>query len=91
MNAYYLNEMKFKYVNDGARSIFHETNIQEFLIQKFQFRKAYCKLHLSYSYKFKMIILLLYPLKSIIGFFNNTFAKKVSSVLKQETIRRSFL
>ena len=91
MNAYYLNEMKFKYVNDGARSISHETNIQEFLIQKFQFRKAYCKLHLSYSYKFKMIILLLYPLKSIIGSFNNTFAKKVSSVLKQETIRRSFL
>lgn len=91
MNAYYLNEMKFKYINDGARSISHETNIQEFLIQKFQFRKAYCKLHLSYSYKFKIIILLLYPLKSIIGFFNNTFAKKVSSVLKQEAIRRSFL
>ena len=91
MNNYYLNEMKFQYVNDGARSISHETNIQEFLIQKFQFRKAYCKLHLSYSYKFKMIILLLYPLKSIIGIFNNTFAKKVSSVLKQEAIRRSFL
>ena len=91
MNNYYLNEMKFQYVNDGARSISHETNIQEFLIQKFQFRKAYCKLHLSYSYKFKMIILLLYPLKSIIGFLNNKFAKKVSSVLKQETIRRSFL
>ena len=76
MNAYYLNEMKLKYVNDGARSISHETNIQEFLIQKFQFRKAYCKLHLSYSYKFKMIILLLYPLKSIIGIFNNIYAKK---------------
>ena len=49
MNNYYLNEKRFKYVNDGARSISHETNIQEFLMQKFKFRKAYCKLNIIYS------------------------------------------
>ena len=33
MNRYYLNEQKFKYVNDGAKSMSHDTNIQTFLTQ----------------------------------------------------------
>ena len=40
----YLNENNFRYVNDGAKSMSHDTNIQEFLIKKFKFRKAYCQL-----------------------------------------------
>ena len=31
---------KLKYVNEGTRSILHETNVQSFLIDKFKFRKA---------------------------------------------------
>ena len=91
MNSHYLNDKKYKYVNDGARSISHETNIQKFLIQKFKFRRAFCKFHLVYNNKLKIAIFLLYPLKFVIRFLNNTFAKKVNSVLMQESIRRSFL
>ncbi|SFV55954.1 hypothetical protein MNB_SV-12-1792 [hydrothermal vent metagenome] len=41
MNEYYLNQKKYLYVNDGARSIAHNTNIQDFLIKKFNFKKSY--------------------------------------------------
>ena len=90
MNKYYLNEKKFKYVNDGARSISHETNIQEFLMQKFQFRKAYCKLHVQYSSKIKFILNILYPFQSLICFLRFGVFKKINVLLFQEKIRRSY-
>ena len=49
MNKYYLNENNFKYVNNGTRSISHQTNIHDFLIDKFKFRKAYCKMEIEYA------------------------------------------
>lgn len=55
MNRYYLNENSFNYVNDGARSIGHDTNIQDWLIKKFQFRKAYCKLNVYYRKDIKIL------------------------------------
>ena len=36
MNQYYLNEKKLTYVTDGARSLVHQSNIQDFLINKFK-------------------------------------------------------
>ncbi|MBT6014217.1 MAG: hypothetical protein HOG85_05290 [Flavobacteriales bacterium] len=90
MNKYYLNEKKFKYVNDGARSISHETNIQEFLVQKFQFRKAYCKLHVHYSPKIKMILKLIYPVQFLISFLKFGVFKKINVLLFQEKIRKSY-
>ena len=49
MNRYYLEKRKVKYVNDGARSITNHSNIQLFLIDKFKFRKAYCRLEITYK------------------------------------------
>ena len=48
MNKHYLNDRQFLYVNDGSRSLLHESNIQGFLESKFNFRKAYCQLHIQY-------------------------------------------
>lgn len=45
---HYLNEQGFSYVSDGARSLFHRTNIHDFLIGTFGFERAYAKLHLAY-------------------------------------------
>lgn len=90
MNHYYLNEQKFRYVNDGARSIAHETNIQEFLIRKFHFRKAYCRLHVAYRQDIKMMIRLFYPFLSLIEKIPNHLAQKMTVLLTQEKIRRSF-
>jgi hypothetical protein len=90
MNQYYLNEKEFKYVNDGARSISHETNIQEFLIEKFRFRKAYCKLNIIYSLKVKLLLSLFYPCRHIIKLLKFGPFLKLNIFLYQEKIRRSY-
>jgi hypothetical protein len=90
MNEYYLNEKKVRYVNDGARSISHMTNIQNFLIDKFNFRKAYCKLHIVYRWDIGMIVRLLYPLRKLIDQVDYKVFNRLSVLLKQEEIRRSY-
>jgi hypothetical protein len=90
MNEYYLNEKKVLYVNDGARSISHQTNIQDFLIQKFNFRKAYCKLNIAYRWDIGLIVKILYPFRQIFNSFDNKIFNKIEVLLKQEEIRRSF-
>ena len=90
MNRDYLNKRKFKYVNNGARSISHKTNFPSFLIKKFKFRKAYCKLNIVYSIKIKYLINALYPFKNIFRFFNFGPIRQVNILLKQEEIVRSF-
>jgi len=84
MNRHYLNERNLRYVNEGTRSILHETNVQSFLIEKFKFRKAYCKLHIQYHSWVRPIIFILYPLRFLIIKSNNKFLHKVGVVLKQE-------
>ena len=90
MNQYYLNERNYKYVNDGARSISHETNIQNFLIQKFRFRKAYCKLNIIYSPKVKFILSIIYPFKSVFSLLKFGIFVKMNILINQEKIRRSY-
>jgi hypothetical protein len=89
MNKYYVNEQNFFYVNDGARSILHDTNIQSFLIQKFKFRKAYCKLNVVYRWDVRLIVILLYPFRSLIAKFKGKrVLNKLNTLLVQEDIRR---
>ena len=47
MNRYYIEEKRFLYVTDGARSITEHSNIQTFL-EKFNFRRAYCHFRVTY-------------------------------------------
>lgn len=90
MTNYYLNEMGLKYVYNGARSISHKTNVQEFLIDKLHFRKAFCKLNVVYNPIVGMIVPVLYPFRNIISKINTDIAKKITVLLLQEKIRRSF-
>ena len=88
MNKYYLNENNFKYVNNGTRSISHQTNIHSFLIEKFKFRKAYCKMEIEYAQRIKFLVnnfLMFSFFFSLIPF--NIF-RKIYVVLYQENIRR---
>ena len=66
MNRYYLTEKKVQYVFDGARSVTNHSNIQPFLIDKFKFRKAYCHLKIYYKWWFKLIVIILYPMRNLI-------------------------
>lgn len=78
MNTYYLAELGLEYVSDGSRSITEHSNIQEFLMHNFKFRKAYCKLKVHYKWWFGVIIKVLFPFRNIIPFRN------VKAILKME-------
>ena len=88
MNRYYLNEQKFKYVNDGAKSMSHDTNIQNFLTQKFKFRKAYCKLKLRYRPVIGVIIKTLFPFRALISTIRLGIFQKINVLLNHEDIVR---
>jgi len=90
MNKYYLETKKMAYVNDGARSISHETAIQKYLIEKFRFTKAYVKLHIVYRWDVGLAVAMLYPFRDLIGKVDHPLLNKVSVILKQEEIRRYF-
>ncbi len=88
MNQYYLNEKEYKYVNDGARNMLHDTNIQSFLISKFRFRKAYCKLHVKYSPLIQRVVNIIFPFRSVLSLVKFGLFRKVSVVLHHEYIVR---
>lgn len=88
MNCYYLKERKLSYVNEGTRSILHATNTQTFLIEKFKFRKAYCKLHIQYHPMIRVIVFMLYPFRFLIINSSNKLLHKIGVVLKQEQYHR---
>ena len=90
MTNYYLNEFGLKYVCHGARSISHKTNVQKFLIDKLHFRKAFCKLNVVYNPIVKIIAHILYPFRNLISKINTDVTKKITVLLLQEKIRRSF-
>lgn len=83
MNQYYLEERKVKYVNDGGRSITNHSNIQPFLIDKFNFRKAYCHFEIKYKWWLGLAVNCLYPLRKLIP------VRQVKALLDMEAMARN--
>ena len=78
------------YICVGARNIQHETAFQQFVEEIFDFRKAYCKLHVEYNPKYKWIIKLIYPFRRIIKCFDDIgIVHKVNGILAMEEIVRT--
>ena len=90
MNEFYLNERGCRYVSDGARSISHQTNIHNFLIQKFGFRRAYARLRVFYAPGVGLAVKILYPLRGWFSRGSSRVSQKLDVLLAQERIRRSF-
>lgn len=89
MNKHYLNDRALSYVSDGARNISHQTNIHDFLMQKFHFRRAYSRLRVLYFPGLGVVVRLLYPLRKwIVGYSKGPF-QRVAVLLEQERIQRS--
>ncbi len=88
---YYLNGQKYKYICDGERNIKHRTNYQEFLVRVLNFRYAYCRLNIFYSFPMKIAVNILYPFRNIIKHLgkHSAFLYNVYCVLKQENIHRN--
>ncbi|MBQ8957340.1 MAG: hypothetical protein IJ057_02365 [Bacteroidales bacterium] len=82
MNRYYLQEKSFRYVTDGSRSITEHSNIQQFLEEKFRFRKAYCQLAVHYKWWMKIAVNSLYPFRKIITL------PRVKAILNMEAMQR---
>lgn len=78
MNRYYLQELRLKYVMDGARSITEHSNIQPFLEEKFKFRKAYCDIKVFYKWWLGIAVKILFPFRKWIK------NGKISAILRQE-------
>ena len=91
MNKHYLNERGLLYVSDGARSISHQTNVHEFLEQKFTFRRAYARLRVVYFPGLSILVKLLYPFRTLFNNRSASLLQKIAVVLEQERIRRACL
>ncbi len=82
LNQHYLEQLHFKYVSDSARTITEHSQIQDFLIQNFNFRKAYCQLEVYYQWWMKIAVKLLYPFRKIIPL------QRVKAILNMEAMQR---
>lgn len=76
------------YINDGSRSIRHETAFQDYLEKYFGFRKAYCKLNIKYRFPFGFCIKILYPFRNKIN-KGSRLGSLISGVLQMEEIQRN--
>lgn len=84
-NRYYLQEKGYKYVITSARSITQHSHIQEFMIDKMNFRKAYARMKVYYRTPLKMMVNILYPFRKYIPI------RKVRILLYQEAMSRNEL
>jgi hypothetical protein len=93
MLNHYLNERNFLYVSDGSRSIYHDTSVQDFFIQKFGFEKKFLELHVYYRTLVGIIVHLTYPIISPLlrlkVSFRWRYFKKIWGLMRQEKIRRA--
>lgn len=81
------------YLCDGSRSVNHETKFQDYLEKNFEFRKAYCRLNISYPLIIKILISLLVPFAKMfdmVGTKISTF-RLIASVLKMNQFSRKSL
>ena len=85
MNEYYLKGLGVKYVNDGFRSLYHKTNIQSYLVKKFNFKPLYLNLNMKYRAPYNLLVNFIYPFRKAIHGKN----LKMDALLQQEAIARN--
>ena len=75
------------YICDGARSINHETAFQDYLEKYFGFRKAYCRLCITYNPKIKWLIKLLFPMRRLLLKLDGIgIIHSINAILRMEEI-----
>lgn len=87
--THYLNEQGKRYVSSGSRNINHVTNTEDYKIHAFDYKRAYCKLHIAYNPKIRWIVKLLYPFRKLLLALDSiTKVHQVNAVLKMEELVR---
>ncbi len=84
MNEFYLQTEHFQYVNDGWRSLLHETQIQDYLIRKFGFRKAYTPMSVFYTPMASILAKVCYPWRNLVGRID----LRLAGLCRLEAVRR---
>jgi hypothetical protein len=84
----YLEQKKFKYIHNGERSVRHDTEMQDFLLKRLGFRKAYTNLHIEYKFPFGLLIEICYPFRKLLGKLPGILFHNANSLLVQEEIAR---
>jgi hypothetical protein len=86
----YVREERKLLVN-GFRSIAHDTQMQDFLLQ-FSFRRFYCDLQIVYPEWLRRTLTLTYPFRRVMDFIPSVAGtRQFKTLFAQEKIRRSFL
>lgn len=67
MCEYYLSQEGIRYVDDGGRSLTEHSGVQDFLLDKFCFRKAYTKLNAEFKWYFYFPLAILARFENIIN------------------------
>jgi hypothetical protein len=67
MNEHYLGGGRVAYVNDGFRSILHDTEVQDFLERTFGFEKAYTGIDAFYRRPYGAFVRATFPFRNLIG------------------------
>jgi ribosomal protein S18 acetylase RimI-like enzyme len=93
MLDHYLNSCSARYVSDGSRSLYHETNVQEFFITKFGFRRAFARIAIEYSKPALLAVASVYPFRQVLSnvatYIQRPILRRACGVLEQEGIRRA--
>ena len=84
-SEYYLRENRFEYINIGFKNIMHQTNVQQFYIDKLKFKKVYTNLNVIYKPYLSAFISLSFPMRSFLG----KIKPKLNALYIQEEIRRN--
>jgi hypothetical protein len=81
---------KLSFIFDGFVSIAHKSNIQEYLVRKFNYRKAYCKLCVHYQPYAKLLVITIFPFRRYIRFIGRYISifSRLSILLSQEELRK---
>ena len=78
------------YICDGSRNIQHKTNFHGYLAKYFQFRRAYCRLHIIYHPRIRLFVKMLYPFRKILRRLDGIrLIHNINGVLLMEEISRS--
>jgi len=77
INDFYLKIHEYNYVNDGFKSLYHETNIQDFLIKKFGYEKLPLNLYLTFRFPWNIFVKTAYPF----GFILKKLSPKIKALL----------
>ena len=89
---YYLNHEGKKYADVGSRNLNHKTTAHEYRIQHFQFRKAFCRLHLIYNPKIRPFVKILHLFRPILRRLDHIhLVHEINAVLAMEDIAKGVM